>query len=99
MRIVLSRPAQTSLREIACYIGRDNKHRAKSFVLELQAKIRDIAYIPLAFPLVPRYEHLGIRRRPFGAYLIFYRVERDQVFILQILHSARDYEALLLPDR
>jgi hypothetical protein len=30
---------------------------------------------PLAFPLVPRHEHSGIRRRVFGNYLIFYLLE------------------------
>ncbi len=98
MRVILSRSAQASLRDIARYIARDNRQRAASFVRELQAKAQDIARIPRAFPLVPRYEHHGIRRRPFGAYLIFYRVENNQVLILEILHGARDYEALLFPD-
>ena len=53
---------------------------------------------PLAFPLVPRHEHGGIRRRVFGNYLIFYLVEADTVHIVHILHGAQDYEALLFPD-
>jgi toxin ParE1/3/4 len=60
--------------------------------------VLDIGEIPRAFPLVPRYEHYGIGRRPFGAYLIFYRIEDKRVSIVQILHDARDYEALLFPD-
>ena len=47
---------------------------------------------------VPRYEHLGIRRRPYGNYLIFYRVLNDTVEILHVLHGARDYEAILFPN-
>jgi toxin ParE1/3/4 len=98
MKVVLSRTAQADLREVAYYIARDNKVRAISFVQELQAKAQDTGRIPRAFPLVPRYEHHGIRRRPFGAYLIFYRIEDNRVAIVRILHSARDYEALLFPD-
>jgi toxin ParE1/3/4 len=98
MKVVLSRPAQADLREIAYYIARDNKVRAISFVRELQAKTQDTGRIPRAFPLVPRYEHHGIRRRPFGAYLIFYRIEDTRIAIVRILHSARDYEALLFPE-
>lgn len=50
-------------------------------------------------PLVPRYEHHGIRRRPQASYLIFYRIEDDRVVIIRILHGARDYEALLFPEQ
>ncbi|MEH2524525.1 plasmid stabilization system protein ParE [Bradyrhizobium sp. AZCC 2176] len=48
-------------------------------------------------PLAPRYEHLGIRRRPFGRFLIFYRVNKDAIEVVHILHGARDYEFLLFP--
>ncbi len=64
---------------------------------ELRTKVLDIGNMARAFSLVPRYEHHGLRRRPFGAYLIFYRIKGDQAFIVQILHGARDYEALLFP--
>lgn len=51
-----------------------------------------------SFPLVPRYEHTGVRRRPHGDYLIFYRVGADTVDILHILNGAQNYEAILFPD-
>jgi toxin ParE1/3/4 len=98
MKVVLSQTAQADLHEIAYYIARDNKVRAISFVQELQAKAPDTGRIPRAFPLAPRYEHHGIRRRSFGAYLIFYRIEGNRVAIVRILHGARDYEALLFPE-
>ncbi len=97
MRVVFSQQAKDGLREIALFIARDNKARALSFVGELRAKAQDIGSMPRAFPLVPRYEHHGIRRRPHGNYLIFYRVEDDRVSIVHILHGARDYDALLFP--
>jgi toxin ParE1/3/4 len=57
-----------------------------------------LAQIPHAFPLVPRHERHGIRRRPIGNYLIFYRIEADRLVIVHILHGARDYEPLLFPE-
>jgi plasmid stabilization system protein ParE len=71
MKIVFSAQAKAALREIALYIARDNKRRAISFVAELRQKALGIGDMPHAFPLVPRYEHHGIRRRPFRNYLIF----------------------------
>jgi plasmid stabilization system protein ParE len=97
MRVVFSQQAKDGLREIALHIARDNKARAQLFVRELRAKAQDIGRMPRAFPLVPRYEDHGIRRRPHGNYLIFYRAEDDRVSIVLIIHGARDSEALLLP--
>jgi plasmid stabilization system protein ParE len=52
---------------------------------------------PLAYPLVPRHEQSGIRRRVFRNYLIFYQLEVDIVQIVHILHGAQNYEAILFP--
>jgi plasmid stabilization system protein ParE len=51
--------------------------------------------MPLAFPVVARFERQEIRRRVFGNYGIYYRVDGDMVLIVQILHAARDIESLL----
>ncbi|MCF8504043.1 MAG: type II toxin-antitoxin system RelE/ParE family toxin [Caulobacter sp.] len=99
MRVVLTDEAQRDLEDIGDYIARDSPVRARTFVSELLASARRIGETPRGFPLVPRYERFGVRRRVHGAYLIFYRLEDDHVSILHILHGARDYEALLFPDR
>lgn len=49
-----------------------------------------LADFPERFPLVPRYEGRGVRRRVQGDDLIFYRVEADQVVILPILRGTVD---------
>ena len=42
-------------------------------------------------------EDIGLRRRPYGAYLIFYRVGVDRIDVLHMLNGAQDYEAVLFP--
>ena len=54
--------------------------------------------MPQSFPLLPRYEHHGIRC-PFRDCVISYRVENDRISIVHILHGARDHEALLFRSR
>ena len=54
--------------------------------------------MPRAFSLVPRHEKYGIRRRVFGNYLIFYRIDAEQITVLHILHGAMDYASLPFPD-
>ncbi len=90
--------AETELEAIADYIARDNPRRALSFVQELRDRCLSLADMPLAFPLVPRYEDRGIRHRVHGNYQIFYRVMGDppaRIDVLHVLHSARNYAALL----
>lgn len=94
MKVVFSARARAGLRGIALYIARDNRARAIIFVEELRDKARALAEMPLAFPLVPGHEPIGLRRRPHGDYLILYRVEDARVVILDIVHAARDWQGL-----
>jgi len=99
MKVALTAEALGDLEQIGDYIARDNPSRAASFVDELIGKARELGELPRGFPLVPRYEHLGIRRRAHGNYLIFYRVGPDLVSVIHILQGARDYEALLFREQ
>lgn len=91
--------AEADLEAIGDYIARDNPRRALSFVKELHQTCNDLAEMSLAFPLVPRYEHMGVRHRVYGSYQIFYRVVDDSAFIdvLHVIHGARNYASILFP--
>ncbi|WP_018391337.1 type II toxin-antitoxin system RelE/ParE family toxin [Ancylobacter sp. FA202] len=95
MRLVFLPEAEGGLERIADYIAQDNPVRALSFVRELRDRALQIAKTPHAYPLVPRFESLGIRRCVHGNYLIFFRVQNDEVQVLHILNGAMDVEALL----
>lgn len=98
MKIIFSERAVSTLERIGDYIAEENPERALSFVQELRAKALALAEFPKAFPLVPGYEHRGVRRRVHGAYLILYAVEPRQIQIIAFVHSAQDYGRLLIPD-
>jgi toxin ParE1/3/4 len=97
MRLVFTDVAERELEAIGDYIALENPARAFSFVRELRKDCAQLTAMPERHPLLPRYQHSGIRRRIYGRYLIFYRVETDTVQILHILHGAMDYEAILFP--
>jgi plasmid stabilization system protein ParE len=97
MNVELSAEAETDLEAISDFIARDNPVRALSFVREIIERCLSLAEMPEAFPMVPRYQHRGIRRRVHGRYLIFYRIEGDRITILHVLNGAMDVEALLFP--
>lgn len=95
MKVLITAEAEADLEAIGDYIARDNPVRAMSFVRELYQLCLDIADMPQAWPLVPRYERHGVRRRVHGRYLIFYRISADRITILHILSGAMDVKRIL----
>jgi len=98
MKVFFAPAAKLDLLSIGENIGQENPTRAVSFVDELIDRCYSLADLPRRYPLVPRYEHWGIRRCVYGNYLIFYRVREDAVDIVHVLHGAMDYESMLFPD-
>lgn len=98
MIVAFTEEAEADLERIGDHIAQDNPDRAVSFVGELVACCQRLADVPRGYPLVPRYRHSGVRRCPYGRYLVFYRVGTDRIDILHILHGAQDYDAILFPD-
>lgn len=98
MIVHLSAEAEYDLETIGDYIAQDNPTRAISFLRELREKCLGLGNLPERFPLVPRYEAMGVRRRGHGNYLIFYRVEGEKVVVIHILHGAQDYGTILFSD-
>jgi len=96
--VVLTAEAEADPDQITTYIAEQSIEIALNFVQELREKCESLADAPRGYPLVPRHEHLGIRRRPFGNYLIFYRVGASAIEVVHVLHGARDYERLLFPE-
>ena len=97
MEVFLTEAAVADLESIGDWIAADSPARALGFVELLRERCLQIGEMPFAFPVVPRFEKLNVRRRPVGDYLIFYRLIRSHVEIIHVLHGARDYEPLLFP--
>lgn len=95
MKVLFSQEAEAGLEEIGDYIAQDNPRRAISFIRELRDAALALADYPEAYPLIPRYEMYGHRRKPYRAYLIIYTVADDHVLVDAILHGSQDYETML----
>ncbi|WP_349958079.1 type II toxin-antitoxin system RelE/ParE family toxin [Rhizobium sp. ZPR3] len=98
MKVRITDAAWENMLHIGRWIKQDNPARAETFVRELYDRCEALEDMPRAFPLLPGREDAGIRRRPYGDYLIFYRIADDAVEVLHVLHGAVDYERLLFPD-
>jgi len=95
VKVVLSSHALADLERIGRFIARDNPARAVTFVEEMRDTARRLADLPQGFPLVPRYERYGIRRRSWKGYGILYSVQPDRIFIHRILGPGQDHDRVL----
>lgn len=97
MIVVLTAEAEADLERIGDWIARDNPSRAVSFIRDIRTSCLQLGKTPLAFPVIPRFQAAGIRRRVHGDYLILYRVT-TRVEIIHVVHGAMDYNRLILPE-
>ena len=98
MKVIFAPAAILELEKIGEHIHKENPARAITFIDELVDRCYALTELPRRYPLVPRYEHWGMRRCLQGDYLIFYRVRDEAIDIAHVLHGATDYQSLLFPD-
>lgn len=96
MRVRFTRGSKRDLADIALYISRDSENRALTYIDELQQACLTLAENADRFGFLTGREHVGLRRRPYGRYLIIYRVSDDTVMIHRIVSSALDTANLLI---
>jgi toxin ParE1/3/4 len=97
--VLITAEAEADLEHIAAYVAEGSPQSPLKLIRELRDRCDSLVDAPRGYPLVPRYEQFGIRRRPFGNFLIFYRVGAEAIEIVHVLHGARNYEPLLFPEK
>jgi toxin ParE1/3/4 len=90
-KVFLTRHAQEDLAHIYDYIAADHPQNAVDFVLALEEKVYSLDTMPERQPLIPENEFFGTdyRHLVYKKYRIIYRVIKDSVFILRIIHGAK----------
>lgn len=95
MKVSLTLNARNDLVAIGRHIAKDNPARALSFVAELEDSALRLGEMPRSFPLIPRYEEHGIRRRSCRGYGILYAVRIDRIVVYHFLGPVQDYDRAL----
>lgn len=94
MKIVKLPQAMTDLVETALYIAEDNPEAADRFFDAFELTLDDIRKTPKIGTIRKLQGKTDIRMwfvRGFRKSLIFYTENADEIVILRIIHSARDY--------
>ena len=89
--------ALDSLDAIADYIERDSPLYAATLVQRVFDASRTLASFPRMGRVVPEFQDETLRELVFQGYRIVYWIDRDEVRVILVLHSARDLRQQL-PD-
>jgi toxin ParE1/3/4 len=81
--------AESDLFDILLTIATDHPPAAMAFREKLEASVQRLSPHPFS---APAREHVrpGLRGLSVGRYVVYYRVAKDDVLIVRILHMARD---------
>ncbi|HXH10048.1 MAG TPA: type II toxin-antitoxin system RelE/ParE family toxin [Alphaproteobacteria bacterium] len=82
--------AQDDLRGIVEYIGRDSTVYAADVAGRIVSAVERLCRHPKLGRVVPEYEDETIRELIVGNYRVVYRLRRQRVGIVAIVHGSRD---------
>ena len=81
--------ARDDLREIYDFIARDSPRAAEALVERVLHSTERLASFPESGRTVPEFPDLGYRELLVGTYRVWYRIERETVSIVTVLHGRR----------
>lgn len=87
--------AGNDLQDIEDFIARDSVLHAITFVDRLVESSDILLKNPHIGRIVPEFNRSDLREVLFGNYRIVYLLKDDEIFILRVVHGARDLLALV----
>ncbi len=88
-QVIWSPEATEDLELIAEYIARDSEFYSHTVVTKILDLTRTIGDHPLIGKIVPEIEHKEIRECPVYSYRIIYKVKKEIILIVAIIHGKR----------
>ena len=82
--------ARTDVRELRAYIAQDSPHYARQFVEKIFKAVETLTDHPQIGRKVPEADREDIRELIFQNYRIIYRITTGPVYIVTVIHGARD---------
>ncbi|MDJ0807361.1 MAG: type II toxin-antitoxin system RelE/ParE family toxin [Gammaproteobacteria bacterium] len=99
-QVIWTEPALSDLNEIAEYIALDNSDAASLLVQEVFSTVDRLETHPKSGRRPPELEKKSVYREVIvGPCRIFYRIEKDNVYILYVMRGERELRVFLLEDR
>ena len=97
LRLILTDTAKADLRSIYDFIAQESPQAAERFTKDLADELYRLAKCGLTGS--PRdWIRPGLRGHPYRKRCFYFRVVRDKLFVIRVLHSRQDVEAHEFPE-
>ena len=93
MNIHWTAAARRHLRAIHDYIARDSPFYARRMVARILDHSEQIGRFPESGRVVPEYLGGGVREVFEDPYRIMYRIEKDAIHVIAVVHGARQWRS------
>jgi toxin ParE1/3/4 len=97
MRLIWTDPSLDDLRSIRDYIARDSESYAIGLVEEVILSVERLLQFPRLGRVVPEAQDENIRQLLCQNYRIIYRLARERIEVLAIVHGSRSMARLQRP--
>jgi toxin ParE1/3/4 len=99
-RVRITRAAERDIEETWSFIAHDSRSAADKFVRRLEEQIETLEMFPERCPLIPENEILVTRYRHLlhGNYRTVFRIERNTVYVIRVIHGARLLDGSMFED-
>ena len=98
-RLIWTEPALLDLAEIAEYIALDDFSASQRLVKKVFERVDLLESFPQSGRHPPELQHMPYREIIVGPCRIFYRIEKDRVYILYVMRGERSLRKYLLEAR
>lgn len=98
-RLIWTEPALSDLNEIAEYIALDNAGAAKKLVQKVFQKLERLEQHPQSGRKPPELKKTAYREVIVNPCRIFYRVEKNDIYILYVMRAESQLRKYLLEER
>ncbi len=98
-RLIWTEPALQDLDEIADYIALDDVGAAKRLVQNVFNVVEKLEEFPESGKRPPELKRTQYREKIVGPCRVFYRVEKESVYILYIMRGERQLRNYILSER
>ncbi|NQU63702.1 MAG: type II toxin-antitoxin system RelE/ParE family toxin [SAR324 cluster bacterium] len=98
-QIIWTEPALIDLDEIAEYIAFDKPSAAKKLVKNVFASVKRLQQFPKSGKCPPELQNTDYLEIVIGPCRIFYRIDKNKVYILYVMRSEQKLRLYLLKER
>ncbi len=98
-RIIWTEPALSDLNEIAEYIALDNINAAKALIKKVFVKVERLKEFPKSGRVPPELKGSHYREVVLGPCRIFYRIDKNKIYILYVMRGERKLRKYLIEER